>query len=132
MKPSRFIEAALWFPEAVETEPFGPGPLVYKVCDRMFALFMEGSDGDAPARANLKCDPVHALELRDRFPAVTPGYHMNKDHWNTVVLDGTVPEDEVLEMLRDSYTLVARGLRKADRERVLAVLGDDLPEIGDA
>lgn len=126
MKPARFVDAALWFPEAVETEPFGPGILVHKVCDRMFTLLWEGED----PRVNLKCDPLHALELRDRFPGVTPGYHMNKDHWNTVTLDGTVPEDEILEMLRDSYVLVAHGLRRADRERVLAALGDGLPEAG--
>jgi predicted DNA-binding protein (MmcQ/YjbR family) len=107
VKPTRFIDAALWFPEAVETEPFGPGTLVHKVCGRMFALLREGDDPSV----NLKCDPLHALELRDRFPGgVIPGYHMNKDHWNTVTLDGTVPEDEILEA-RVVYTIVGGRVR---------------------
>ncbi|WP_017570868.1 MmcQ/YjbR family DNA-binding protein [Nocardiopsis halotolerans] len=132
MTPGQFIDAALWFPEASETEPFGPGALVYKVSgQRMFALLMGGGEGDGgAATVNLKCDPELALELRDQFPAVTPGYHMNKRHWNSVLLDGTVPEDEILEMLRHSYVLVAGSLRRADRDRVLAVLGDDAPRTG--
>ncbi|OOC55388.1 MULTISPECIES: MmcQ/YjbR family DNA-binding protein [Nocardiopsis] len=133
MTPGQFIDAALWFPEAEEGEPFGPGALVYKVAgQKMFALLTGGGDGSGPATANLKCDPDLALELRDRFPAVTPGYHMNKKHWNSVLLDGTVPEDEILEMLRHSYVLVARSLRRADRDRVLAVLGEDAPRVGGA
>ncbi|MEV6817475.1 MmcQ/YjbR family DNA-binding protein [Nocardiopsis dassonvillei] len=131
MTPGQFIDAALWFPEAGETEPFGPGYLVYKVAgQKMFALLMGGDDGGGPATVNLKCEPELALELRDQFPAVTPGYHMNKKHWNSVLLDGTVPEDEILEMLRHSYVLVAGSLRRADRDRVLAALGDGAPEPG--
>jgi predicted DNA-binding protein (MmcQ/YjbR family) len=140
MTPEQFIDAALWFPEAAESEPFGPGALVYKVAgQKLFALLTSvpggGGGGDGvggTARVNLKCDPELALELRHQFPAVTPGYHMNKRHWNTVLLDGTVPDDELLEMLRHSYVLVARSLRRADRDRVLAVLGDDSPEVGTA
>lgn len=132
MTPEQFIDAALWFPEAAESEPFGPGALVYKVAgDKLFALLFSGR-GDGHATVNLKCDPELALELRAQFPAVTPGYHMNKRHWNSVLLDGTVPDDEVLEMLRHSYVLVARSLRRADRDRVLAVLGEDAPEPGPA
>ena len=130
MKPEQFIDAALWFPEAEEGEPFGPGILVYKVArQKMFALLTGGSDG-GPATVNLKCDPELALELRHQFPAVTPGWHMNKRHWNSVLLDGTVPGDELVEMLRHSYVLVARSLRRADRDRVLAVLEEQTPEIG--
>ncbi|WP_116244049.1 MmcQ/YjbR family DNA-binding protein [Nocardiopsis sp. FIRDI 009] len=130
MTPEQFIDAALWFPEASETEPFGPGPLVYKVAgQKMFALLMERPQGPV---ANLKCDPELALELRDQFPGVTPGYHMSKRHWNSVLLDGSVPDDEIAEMLRHSYVLVARSLRRADRDRVLAVLGDDAPRSGGA
>ncbi|MCY9785656.1 MmcQ/YjbR family DNA-binding protein [Nocardiopsis sp. EMB25] len=125
MTPEQFIDAALWFPETSETEPFGPGPLVYKVADqKMFALLMERAQGPV---VNLKCDPELALELRDQFPGVTPGYHMSKRHWNSVLLDGSVPDDEIVEMLRHSYVLVARSLRRADRDRVLAALGDDAP-----
>ncbi|GAB3688686.1 MmcQ/YjbR family DNA-binding protein [Nocardiopsis oceani] len=130
MKPEQFIDAALWFPEAEESEPFGPGALVYKVArQKMFGLLTGGADG-GPATVNLKCDPELALELRHQFPAVTPGWHMNKRHWNSVLLDGTVPGDELVEMLRHSYVLVARSLRRADRDRVLAVLGEQTPEIG--
>ncbi|WP_017582884.1 MmcQ/YjbR family DNA-binding protein [Nocardiopsis valliformis] len=149
MTPEEFIDAALWFPEAEESEPFGPGPLVYKVArQKMFALLTGGSQGssgsgdsgspggsrtseDGPATVNLKCDPELALELRGQFPAVTPGWHMNKRHWNSVLLDGSVPDDELVEMLRHSYVLVARSLRRADRERVLAVLGEGTPPLGE-
>ncbi|MFB8764138.1 MmcQ/YjbR family DNA-binding protein [Nocardiopsis alba] len=127
MTPERFIDVALWFPETEESEPFGPGPLVYKIArQRMFALLMPG-DEDRPAVVNLKCDPETALELRALFPAVTPGWHMNKRHWNSVRLDGTVPDDEFVEMVDHSYRSVARGLRRADRDRVLGALGDRLP-----
>ncbi|WP_160050434.1 MULTISPECIES: MmcQ/YjbR family DNA-binding protein [unclassified Nocardiopsis] len=124
MTPQQFVDAALWFPETTESEPFGPGTLVYKVAgQKMFALIR----GEDPATVNLKCDPGLALELRHQFPAVTPGYHMNKRHWNSVLLDGTVPDDEIMEMLRHSYVLAAGSLRRADRDRVLAVLGEDAP-----
>lgn len=126
MTPEQFIDAALWFPESDESEPFGSGLLVYKVSgQRMFAL-LNPTD---PAVVNLKCDPELALELRAEFPAVTPGWHMSKRHWNSVRLDGTVPGDELLEMLEHSYRSVARGLRRADRDRVLAVLGEESPTI---
>lgn len=126
MTPEQFIDAALWFPEADESEPFGPGPLVYKISgQKMFALL----NPSEPAVVNLKCDPELALELRAEFPAVTPGWHMSKRHWNSVRLDGSVPDDEFLEMLEHSYRLVARGLRRPDRDRVLAVLGEDSPTI---
>ena len=126
MTPEQFIDAALWFPEADESEPFGPGPLVYKISgQKMFSLL----NPSEPAVVNLKCDPELALELRAEFPAVTPGWHMSKRHWNSVRLDGSVPDDEFLEMLEHSYRLVARGLRRPDRDRVLAVLGEDSPTI---
>lgn len=130
MTPEQFIDAALWFPEAEESEPFGPGPLVYKVArQKMFALLTGDTAEERSATVNLKCDPELALELRGQFPAVTPGWHMNKRHWNSVLLDGTVPDDELVEMLRHSYVLVAGSLRGADRDRVLAVLGEDTPEV---
>ncbi|MFE9242656.1 MmcQ/YjbR family DNA-binding protein [Nocardiopsis sp. NPDC006938] len=129
MTPEQFIDAALWFPEAGESEPFGPGALVYKVAGRKMFALLTGGGGGAPATVNLKCDPELALGLRQRFPAVTPGWHMDKRHWNSVLLDGTVPDDELVEMLTHSYTRVAEGLRRADRDRVLAVLGDDAPPL---
>lgn len=110
----------LGFPEAVEEQPFGPGTLVYKVCGKMFAI--SGDDfGDEPGRVTLKCDPGWALQLRATYPAVQPGYHTNKRHWNTVVLDGSIPSDEVLDMIDHSYECVLAGLRRADRERLSAL-----------
>mgnify|MGYP001277027026 CR=1 FL=1 len=131
MTPQQFIDAALWFPETRETEPFGPGVLVYKVREKVFALLMPG-DADRPASISLKCDPGLSLELRAQFPAVVPGYHLNKRHWNTVALDGTVPDDELAEMLRHSYERVVAGMHKADRERLMAALGEDLPPLDGA
>jgi len=126
--PEQIIDMALWFPEAEETEPFGPGVQVYKVRGKMFALLGEDREHGA-AQVSLKCDPGLALELRAQFPAVRPGYHLAKKHWNSVRLDGSVPDDELAEMLRHSYELVVAGLRRADRDRLLAVLGDDLPPL---
>lgn len=99
-------------PEAVEDYPFGPEAAVFKVRNKMFGLLMQGS---GEARLNLKCDPDEALALRDIFPAVTPGYHMNKKHWNTVLLDGSVPEGEIERMIDNSYRLVVQGLPAARR-----------------
>ncbi|MFC4560525.1 MmcQ/YjbR family DNA-binding protein [Nocardiopsis mangrovi] len=125
MTPEQFIDVALWFPEAVETEPFSPGMPVYKVAGRMFAILQD--DKTRSPRISLKCEPSLALELRAQYTAVTAGYHLNKQHWNTVMLDGDVPADELVEMVWHSYRQVAKGLRKADRDRVLAVLGEDMP-----
>jgi len=100
-------------PGAREDFPFGPEHAVYKVGEKMFALVSLEED---PLRMNLKCDPDHALSLREYYPAVTPGYHMNKRHWNTVTLDGTIPRVELLSMVDDSYTLVVGSLKKGERE----------------
>lgn len=94
-------------PGAVETTPFGPDVLVYKVGGKIFALTMPGV---FPARINLKCDPGRALILRDEHEAVIPGYHMNKRHWNTLVLDGSLPAKLVAELIDHSYDLVAASL----------------------
>jgi predicted DNA-binding protein (MmcQ/YjbR family) len=98
-------------PEAFEDFPFGPDVYVYKIGGRMFATL----GGDDPAQMNLKCDPDEALFLRDTFAAVLPGYHMNKTHWNTVLLDGSVPRGELERMIDRSYGLVVKGLKKAAR-----------------
>jgi predicted DNA-binding protein (MmcQ/YjbR family) len=99
-------------PGAVEDYPFGEGVAVFKVGGRMFALVpLEGS----PGSVNLKCDPDLALELRARYPAVRPGYHQNKRHWNTVDLDGSL-DGELREMVEDSYALVVSRLPRAQRE----------------
>jgi predicted DNA-binding protein (MmcQ/YjbR family) len=95
--------------------PFGSEVLVFKVLDKMFALLAWQDD---PLTITLKSDPVDALILRRHFKAVTPGYHMNKKHWNTVTLDGSIPDDEVRQMIDDSYELVVRGMTRADQARI--------------
>lgn len=99
-------------PGAVEDFPFDTFTLVIKVCGKMFALV---GLKNIPLRMNLKCDPAKAEFLRGRYPAIMPGYHMNKRHWNTVVLDGSIPDAEVLSMIDDSYALVVQGLPKSKR-----------------
>lgn len=92
-------------PDVQETTPFGPDTLVYKVSGKVFLLF--GLDGD-PLQFNVKCDPDKAEELREQYPAVVPGYHMNKKHWNTVIIDGSIPARQLKEWIDDSYHLVAK------------------------
>lgn len=99
-------------PGAEETTPFGPDVLVYKVGGKMFALT---SPDDFPASINLKCDPERSIELRDNWKAITPGYHMNKKHWNTLLLDGSVPTKIVRELIDHSYDLVVKSLPKNRR-----------------
>ncbi|MGD8456538.1 MAG: MmcQ/YjbR family DNA-binding protein [Anaerolineales bacterium] len=96
--------------------PFGEGALVFKVLDKMFALIAEG---ETPLRISLKCDPEDAQALRAQYPAITGAYHMNKEHWNGVHLDGSIPGELVFEMIDHSYDLVVRGMKKANRERLL-------------
>ena len=81
-------------------------------------MFAASNPDNFPSRVNLKCDPDLALELRDEFDAVQPGYHMNKKHWNTVTLDGSVPSERIMSMIEDSYRLVVASLKKSDRERI--------------
>lgn len=111
----------LSMPGAVETYPFGVQPLVVKVEGKMFALVNEDA---APLTVSLKCDPARALFLRDSFPAVQPGYHLNKTHWNTVTLDGSIPEDGIRDMIEESYRLVVQGLDRAARERIATLQGE--------
>jgi len=98
-----------------EETPFGPDALVFKVMGKMFALV---AWQESPLRITLKCDPDLALTLRHQYEAVQPGYYMNKKHWNTVTLDGTIPDDEILGMVDDSYSLVVKGLNKNDRRQL--------------
>lgn len=97
---------------ATEGTPFGPEDIVFKVQGKMFAIL---ALEEVPPRVNLKCDPDLALELRDRYEQVQPGYHMNKKHWNTVVLDGVIPDREIRKMIDHSYDLVVQSLPKAKR-----------------
>ena len=101
-------------PEAFEDYPFGPDVLVLKIAGKMFATLSE-TPGHA-ARMNLKCDPDEAVMLRDIFSSVLPGYHMNKRHWNTIVLDGSIPRGEIERMIDNSYSLVVAGLPRRQRQ----------------
>jgi len=88
---------------STESFPFGDYTLVFKVNGKIFALV--NLDGDLSI--NLKCDPVLALELRERYSSVTPGYHMNKKHWNTIMLNGSVPDREIFTWIDHSFDLIA-------------------------
>ena len=99
-----------------ETFPFGEAPLVFKVMGKMYGLIPINVADDEQQTISLKCDPTLAQILRQTYPAVQPGYHLNKQHWNTITLDGTIPDDEIKEMIDNSYALVVAGLKKADRE----------------
>jgi predicted DNA-binding protein (MmcQ/YjbR family) len=96
--------------------PFGEGALVFKVNGKMFLLLLLD---DHPLAMNLKCDPELAIELRERYESVRPGYHMNKKLWNTVVLDGSIPFQEIRKMIDHSYEQVVRGLKRSVRENLL-------------
>ena len=96
----------LSMPGVEETLPFGPDTLVYKVKSKIFLLM--GLDSEE-LRFNVKCDPDKALELREEFPCVLPGYHMNKKHWNTIVVDGSVSAKQLKEWINHSYVLVSSG-----------------------
>jgi len=112
MDLAKFREYCLSKRQTTEGTPFGPDVLVFKIGGKMFAL---ASLDNVPATANLKCDPDLALELRDRYEQVRPGYHMNKKHWNTVEIESGIPEAELRKMIDHSYDLVVRSLPKSKR-----------------
>jgi len=107
-------------PDAAEERPFGPDVPVFKVMGKMFAYL---SPGRTPPWLTLKLDPAMGRLARSTHAAVRPGYHMNKEHWNTVVLDGTVPDDEILAWIDDSYDLVVAGLPRRLRDQLSAESG---------
>ena len=107
-----FREYCLTKPNTTEGTPFGPDVLVFKVSGKMFAL---AALDEMPVTVNLKCDPDLALDLRDRYEQVRPGYHMNKKHWNTVQIDGGIPADELRRMIDHSYELVVNNLPRPAR-----------------
>ncbi|TFH38237.1 MAG: MmcQ/YjbR family DNA-binding protein [Chrysiogenales bacterium] len=98
-----------------EDFPFDQTTLVFKVGGKIFALT---NITPGTLSINLKCDPGLSMILRSRYEEVTPGYHMNKKHWNTVLIDGAIPEKELWMMIDHSYDLVFRGLKKAERKRI--------------
>jgi predicted DNA-binding protein (MmcQ/YjbR family) len=95
-----------------ETFPFGTSTSVFKVAGKMFALSALGSDD---LRVSLKCEPALAEQLREAHGEVIPGYHLNKRHWNTVILSGALPEQLVKDMIEDSYDLVVSQLPRSRR-----------------
>ena len=112
MNIEEFREYCLAKPATSESLPFDNKTLVFKVHNKMFSLAgIENFES-----VNLKCDPEYAIELREKFEGVQPGYHMNKQHWNTVLTDGSVPDDLLYELIDHSYELVARGLRRKVRD----------------
>ena len=98
---------------AVEEFPFGPENSVFKVGGKIFALSPLRA---RPLRVSLKCEPGLAEQLRASYPAIGPGYHLNKRHWNTIQLDGSIPDAMIREMIEDSYDLVVAQLPRATRE----------------
>ena len=104
MNFDRFRAICLGFPLVSEEFPFGPETVVYKVGGKIFAL----AGIDLFESINLKCDPEKALELREAFEAVKPGYHMNKKHWNTIWIDGSIPSGLIEEWIDHSYELVSK------------------------
>jgi predicted DNA-binding protein (MmcQ/YjbR family) len=112
MSPAELRDYCLSFRGAEETFPFGPETSVFKVAGKMFALSV-----------SLKCEPMLAEALRGAHAAVLPGNHLNKRHWNTVIIDGSLSDDAVSEMVEDSYDLVVSKLPRA-RRRALGWRGD--------
>ena len=99
----------------VEDTPFVPEALFFKVIGKMFALIARDA---TPPRITLKCDPDLAVILRAQYQSVQPGYYTNKKHWNTITLDGSISDEQILEMIDNSYELVVKGLKKADRQEL--------------
>lgn len=96
----------LGMPNAKLEYPFGKDVAVYKVNDKMFALITEGSN---PVRISLKCDPILAKHLREKYESVMEGYHLNKRHWNTIVVSGQLSWEEIQDLIRHSYNLVTNA-----------------------
>ena len=112
MDLTQFREYCLTKPGASEGIPFGPDVLVFKVGGKIFAL---AALDEVPTTVNLKCDPDLALDLRDRYEQVKPGYHMNKKHWNTIEIEAGIPAVELRRMIDHSYELVVNNLPRAAR-----------------
>src|SRR5919197_3710567 len=121
MRPAVLCEYCLSFPGSLETFPFGAETSVFKVADKMFALSQLAR---RPLRISLKCEPELAAQLREAHPAVLPGYHLNKRHWNTVIIDGSLPEQMIKDMIEDSFDLVVSRLPES-RRRALGWHADE-------
>jgi predicted DNA-binding protein (MmcQ/YjbR family) len=121
IRPAALREHCLAFPGATETFPFGPETSVFKVAGKMFAL---ARLAQSPLQVSVKCEPLLAERLRKAHAAVLPGYHLNKRHWNTMIIDGSLPEPMIKDMIEDSYDLVVSQL-SAVRRRALGWRQDE-------
>lgn len=107
----------LTFPEVEETFPFGPDVLVYKVCNKVFALT---NLNNSEFKVNLKAKPEDGIEYRMHYPeSILPGFHMNKKHWNTVYFESELTNDFLIQLITDSFNLVVENLRKTDKNRIM-------------
>lgn len=120
MNIEEFREFCISKPGVTEGFPFDDKVLVYKVMNKMFAL----TDVDAFGSVNLKCDPDRAEELRERYTGIKPGYHMNKKHWNSVMMDGSVGDQLVYELIDHSYELIVNSLPKKLQQELQALSRD--------
>jgi len=114
MHIEEFRDFCLSMKGVTEDFPFDQQTLVFKVMGKMFTL----TDVDDFVSINLKCEPEKAIELREQYPAVLPGYHMNKKHWNTVLANGEIPDPLLKQWIRDSYDLVVSGLSRKERQQL--------------
>jgi predicted DNA-binding protein (MmcQ/YjbR family) len=112
MRPAKLRDHCVAFSGSAETFPFGPETSVFKVSGKIFAI---SRLNDHPLRVSLKCEPLLAEQLREAHPAVTPGYHLNKRHWNTVIVDGSLPDRMIRDMIEDSYDLIVSKLPRSRR-----------------
>jgi predicted DNA-binding protein (MmcQ/YjbR family) len=115
MDPSDLRSWCLRQPGAIEDFPFGREHSVFKVAGKMFAL---SALERTPLEVSVKCEPELAVGLRKTHPAIRPGYHLNKRHWNTITLDGSLPDQLVRELIEDSYDLIVSALPKRIREQL--------------
>ena len=113
MSPDELRDLCLSLRGTEETFPFDAENSVFKVAGKIFAISRLGGD---PLRVSLKCEPALAEQLRDQHAAIIPGYHLNKRHWNTVILDGSLPDQMVCDLVEDSYDLVVSALPRKRRE----------------
>ena len=114
----------LSFPGTAETFPFAPETSVFKVAGKIFAISRLARD---PLQVSLKCEPLLAEQLREAHPAIRPGYHLNKRHWNTVTVDGSLSDQLIEDMIEDSYDLVVSRLARTNR-RALGWHADSRPD----
>ncbi len=112
MRPDQLRDHCLTFAGSAETFPFGPETSVFKVAGKIFAL---SRLGQSPLQVSVKCEPLLAEQLRHAHAAVLPGYHLNKRHWNTVTIDGSLRDGVIRDMIEDSYDLVVSALPRSRR-----------------